>query len=307
MSPSEIEAWAAEFRANSSAPFQLNTWIPDPPAVRDAAREAEIRSFLSAWGPAVPAHAADAKGPDFEAQCAVMLKVNPSIISSIMGLYPVEYVKAMKDRGISWFAVATTVEEAKLAEEAGADVIVAQGAEAGGHRGSFRAEEGENKQVGLFALLPAIVDAVRIPVVATGGIGDGRGVAAALLMGASAVQIGTGFLRCPEAKIHRAWADAISKTPPEATRVSRVFSGRPGRSILNDYVRAATAPNAPKPAPHPVQRNLTASMRMAALREGDIQRMQAWAGQSALMAQALPAKRVMQTLWSSAKQFLPIA
>ena len=109
--------------------------------------------------------------------------------------------------------------------------------------------------VGLFSLLPAVVDAVRIPVVATGGIADARGVAAALLLGASAVQIGTGFLRSPEAGLPAAWADELARTAPEETRISRVFSGRAGRSIATDYVRAATAPDAPAPAPYPVQRD----------------------------------------------------
>jgi NAD(P)H-dependent flavin oxidoreductase YrpB (nitropropane dioxygenase family) len=110
----------------------------------------------------------------------------------------------------------------------------------------------------VFALLPAIVDAVQLPVVATGGIADARGIAAALLLGASAAQIGTGFLRCPEAKIHPAWATALGETAPEDMMVSRVFSGGAGRSIATNYVRAATAEGAPSPAPYPVQRGLTA-------------------------------------------------
>src|SRR6202000_2532584 len=113
------------------------------------------------------------------------------------------------------------------AEDAGADVIVAQGMEAGGHRGCFDAAAAETGMVGLMSLVPAVVDAVRVPVVATGGIADARGAAAALLLGASAVQIGTGFLRCPEAKLPPAWADALAQTLPEQTVVSRVFSGRP--------------------------------------------------------------------------------
>src|SRR4029453_16684900 len=148
---------------------------------------------------------------------------------------------AKKKRGNKWFAPATPVAEARAAEAAGADVIVAQGMEAGGHRGSFEADEAERRMVGLFALLPAVVDAVRVPVVATGGIADPRGVAAALLLGASAVQVGTGFLRCPEAKLHPGWADALARTPPEGTTVSRAFSGRAGRSIATAYVQAATA------------------------------------------------------------------
>src|SRR5207253_3945516 len=115
---------------------------------------------------------------------------------------------------IAWFATATTV-------AAGADVIIAQGMEAGGHRGAFDAIKAEQQLVGLIALLPAIVDAVQIPVLAAGGIADGRGVAAALILGASAVVIGTAFLRCPETKIHLAWADALATTTPEATILSR--------------------------------------------------------------------------------------
>src|SRR6185369_6172398 len=128
----------------------------------------------------------------------------------------------------------------------------------GGHRGCFDAENAEAEMVGLFALIPAVVDAVRVPVVATGGIADARGIAAALTLGAAAAQIGTGFLRCPEAKIATAWADAIGSAAPEGTRVSRVFSGRAGRSIATAYVRAAAEAGAPAPAPYPVQRGLTA-------------------------------------------------
>jgi nitronate monooxygenase len=153
-------------------------------------------------------------------------------------------------------------------------------------------------------LLPAVVDAVRIPVVATGGIADARGVAAALLLGASAVQIGTGFLRSPEAGLSPAWADELGTTAPEETRISRVFSGRAGRSIATDYVRAATAPDAPRPAPYPVQRALTAPLRAAGQKAGDAQRMQVWAGQSAAMAQAKPAAEIVREVWDGTRALL---
>ncbi len=176
--------------------------------------------------------------------------------------------------------------------------------EAGGHRGCFDEATAEREMVGLFALLPAVVDAVRIPVVATGGIADARGVAAALLLGAAAAQIGSGFLRCPEAGLHPAWADALGRTPPEGTMVSRVFSGRAGRSIATAYVRAAVAPDAPMLAPFPVQRGLTQTMRDAATKAGDVERMQVWAGQSAGLARAAPAATVVRELWDGARALL---
>ena len=304
MQPDAIENWATEMRAGSNGGFQINLWIPDPAPRRDPTHEARVRELLENWGPEVPAAAGDATPPDFAKQCDALLEVAPPIVSSIMGLYPPEFVDRLKARGIAWFANATTVAEARAAEVAGADVVVAQGMESGGHRGSFDADRAEAGMVGLFALLPAVVNAVSIPVVATGGIADARGVAAALVLGASAVQIGTGFLRCPEAKLPPAWADALGRTQPEDTMVSRVFSGRAGRSIATAYARAATGPDAPPPAPYPVQRGLTGPMREAATKSNDIDRMQAWAGQSAALARAEPAGDVVRALWEEARALM---
>ena len=145
---------------------------------------------------------------------------------------------------------------------------------------------------------------MRNAAVAAGGIADGRGIAASLMLGASAVQIGTGFLRCPEAEIHPAWATALAKAMPEDTCLTRAFSGRAGRSLVTGYVRAAVSPDAPHPAPYPVQRGLTAGMRRQAQDEGDIQRMQAWAGQSARLARAEPAGDVVRSLWQEAYALL---
>lgn len=297
MKPEAILAWANDQRGRSNGAFQLNLWIPDPAPVRDADHEARVRAFVGQYGPEVPADAANATPPDFKAQCDALLAAGPAVVSSIMGVYPPDFVAKLKERGIAWFANATTVAEAKAAAEAGADAIVAQGAEAGGHRGAFDAAKAEAEAIGLFALLPAILDAVKLPVIATGGIGDARGMAAAFAMGAAAVQIGTGFLRTPEAGIPTAWADALGQTPPEATRLTRAFSGRAGRSIATEYVRAAASPEAPTPAPYPVQRAITQAMRDAANKANDVSRIQAWAGQSAALAQAKPAGDLIADLW----------
>jgi nitronate monooxygenase len=304
MRPDAIEAWASEMRAGSNGGFQVNLWIPDPAPERDERAEDAVRALLDRWGPEVAREAGNVTPPDFTAQCEAMLEVAPPIISSIMGLYPSGFVDRMKAKGIKWFATVTTVAEAVAAQDAGADVIVAQGMEAGGHRGAFDAAKAETCMVGLFSLLPAVVDAVNVPVIATGGISDARGVAGALVLGASAVQIGTGFLRCPEAKTPSAWADAIGRTLPEETLVTRAFSGRPGRSIATAYARAASAADAPAPAPYPIQRGLTQAMRDAAMKTNDIDRMQAWAGQSARLAPARPASDVLCKLWEGAQALL---
>ena len=302
--PQGIGDWVSQFRNASNGSLQLNLWIPDPAPQRDPDAEANVRAFLSQWGPTPPPEAADSAPPDFAAQCEALLAAGPAVVSSIMGVYPPEFVARLKDRGIAWFANVTTLAEARQARSAGADAIVAQGLEAGGHRGAFDASAAERQLAGLIALVPRLADHIDLPIIATGGIGDGRGVAAALALGASAVQVGSALLRCPEAGLHPAWSEALADVEPEGTMLTRAFSGRLGRAATNDYILAAAEPQAPRPAPYPVQRGLTASMRQEAQAQNDPRRMQMWAGQSAALGRPEPADEFVRRIWDEARGLL---
>lgn len=303
MDPEAIARWAADIRGKSDGPFQMNLWVPDATPPRNPDHERDVADFLADWGPRPVELSADLS-ISFDDQCEALIEARPAAVSSIMGLFPPEMVDRLKAEGIRWFATATTVAEAVAAEQQGADAIIAQGSEAGGHRGAFDPDKAEAQTIGLLSLVPAISDSVNLPVIATGGIGDARGVVAALALGASAVQIGTVFLRAPEAGIVPAWADGLGQARPEDTAVTRAFSGRLGRALRTDYVAATEQSDAPAPLPYPLQRSATGPMRARGAQENDLACLQAWAGQSASLAQAKPAGEIAGSIWAEARAAL---
>lgn len=211
---------------------------------------------------------------------------------------------ASTTKGTAWFACATTLDEALAAQAAGADAIVAQGIEAGGHRGTFQPEDAERINVGLFALIPRFVDGLRVPVIATGGIADGRGVAAALALGASAVQIGTALLRASETGIPREWSADLHDLAPESTVTTRAYSGRLGRAAPTPYLQAWTDPDAPHPAPYPQQRQLVTQVRRRNPKR--LEAVNHWAGQNAAYATEEPPGQIVTRMWRDALSLLGV-
>ncbi len=296
--PARIGEWMRAFRAGSAGPVQLNIWIPDPP-VDAPERVAAAERFLATLGTAGDRSTTP---PDFDEQCAAMLDARPTVVSSIMGMFRPEYVRRLADAGIAWFACATTVDDALAAQDAGADAVVAQGMEAGGHRGTTDPAAAERTDVGLFALLPRLADRLDVPVIAAGGIADGRGLAAALTLGASAVQVGTALLRAPETGIDARWSASLEGLAPEDTVPTRAYSGRLGRAAPTRYVTAWQDAGAPAPAPYPQQRGLVARMRAGD--PGAVDRVNHWAGQSAALATTDPAGEIVSRMWREASALL---
>lgn len=284
LTPGQIAEASRAVRAQTGRPFGINLFapLPAPEAPREAGRALErLEAFyaeLALPRPELPTLAADSFGE----QLAAALESGASVFSFTFGVLPAAALAAIKARGMFVMGTATTVEEAVSLERAGVDAVVAQGSEAGGHRGTFAAAF-EAGLVGTMALVPQVVDAVRVPVIASGGIMDGRGIAAALALGASAAQMGTAFLTCHEAGIPEAYKEAILGAREDGTRLTRAFSGRPARGIVNRFMTEID--RAPETIlPFPLQNTLTRPLRSAAARQGRAEFLSLWAGQAVRLA-----------------------
>ncbi len=301
LTPDQIAERARAIRARTSRSFGINLFAPlPPPATPDAAdmdaavaRIARYHADLGLPAPGTPSLGTDG----FAAQLAVALDSGASAFSFTFGIPPADALAAIKARGMFLMGTATSVEEAIALERAGMDAVIAQGAEAGGHRGSFATGPEEVDfaagLVGTMALVPQIVDAVGVPVVASGGIMDGRGIAAALALGASGVQMGTAFLTCAEAGIPEAHKQAILAARETRTRVTRAFSGRPARGIVNRVMEDIPDGAA---LPFPLQNTLTRPMRTAAAQQGRAEFLSLWAGQGVRLARRQTAAELMARL-----------
>lgn len=235
-------------------------------------------------------------------QFDICLEMEVPVVSTAFGLLEKEQMEAAKAAGIQIIAMATTVEEAQLAEKAEVGAVVAQGSEAGGHRGTFSLKaHPAGAQIGTMSLVPQIVDAVKIPVIAAGGIADGRGLIAALALGAEAVQIGTRFLLAEEAGTHPAYQQKVIDANEEHTIITKSFSGRPARAIKNRFL-AEFEETGTRPLPFPSHNTVTRDIRTAAAKEGNSEFMSLWAGQSLkLINSKSPAAEMIREIMEDAR------
>jgi nitronate monooxygenase len=297
LDPGQIREAARAVRGKTSRPFGINLFAPRPvPEFSGDARRRAIErlapyfSELGLPAPALPANPHN----NFGEQLTAVLESGVAVFSFTFGLIPPDALSALHSRGFLVAGTATTVEEARALERSGVDAIVTQGAEAGGHRGTFIGDF-ERGMVGTIALVPQVVDEVKLPVIASGGIMDGRGIAAALALGASAVQLGTAFLTCYESGIPSVYKESILLAHEDQTRMTRAFSGRPARGIQNRFMMEVEADEGAI-LPFPLQNALTRPLRTAAAKEGRSEFLSLWAGQGVRLARRQSAAELVARL-----------
>lgn len=287
-------------RELTQKPFAVNLFTPSAHEALTGDVESQISLLtpihqrLGLGSPVLPKQVDE----PFQELVELLISLHISLISFTFGILPKKTLECFEAQGAYLMGTATTVAEAKLLESAGVDAVIAQGSESGGHRGSFSSSSPSS--VGTMALVPQIVDAVRIPVIASGGIMDGRGIVAALALGASAVQMGTAFLPCAESGAPEIYKQAVLEAADDSTALTRAFSGRWARGIRNQFM-AQSERFQSEPISFPWQNALTRDMRSLAAKKGDKELLSLWAGQGTRMARRMTAAELMAALESEIK------
>jgi nitronate monooxygenase len=297
MTPDTVQAEVRAIRALTSRPFAVNFFVHRPPRRDDetfARMQARLEPYRRELGADDFPGPASAPPPFGAEMLELMLALRPPVVSFHFGLPGATAVAALRSAGILILGTATTVAEARLLEAGGVAAVIAQGIEAGGHRGTFASRFAEG-QMGTMALVPSVVDAVRVPVIAAGGIADGRGIAAALMLGAAGVQMGTAFLGCPEVVIDPLYRRTLLEPRAAHTRVTRLLSGRPARVIVTRFVEEMSGEEDQAPE-FPLQRLLTAPLGRAAAARGDAEFQAMYCGQAAALIRPQPAADLVATL-----------
>lgn len=297
----EIEVFRA---ACPGRPLNLNFFCHQPPlpdAERDARWKQALKPYYSELGADFEAPTPVSNRAPFDEQsCQLVERLRPEVVSFHFGLPAPQLLQRVKATGAKVLSSATTVAEAVWLERHGCDAIIAMGYEAGGHRGMFLSEE-ITSQIGTFALVPQIADAVKVPVIAAGGIGDHRGLVAALALGASAVQIGTAYLFCPEAKVSAAHRHALDTAPASETALTNLFTGRPARGIINRVMREL-GPMSELAPRFPLAGGALMPLRAITDPQGNSDFSNLWSGQALRLGRHLPAGELTQDIADKALQ-----
>lgn len=293
--PEQIDIDINRVKGLTNKPFGVNLFVPEPtsnnePSTEVLKRLATYSSELGIDSPKIP----DRPKYSFEDQLSVIINNEVPVFSFTFGIAEKAIINDLHDRGVFIIGTATCVDEGMLLQEAGCDAIVAQGNEAGGHRGTFSTTEG-TPMIGGMALVPQLVDRVQIPAIASGGIMDGRGIAASLALGASAVQMGTAFLSCKEARVTQPWLDSILSSKDVSTVLTKAFSGKYARGIKNRFIDEMSLLQE-EVGSYPLQNSLTGELRNAAKESGNSDFMSLWAGQGSGMSCRTNAKELIESL-----------
>jgi nitronate monooxygenase len=302
LSAEQVREQVGKIRGRTDKPINVNFFCHTPPPT-DGAAEAAWRKRLAPYykefglDPQALTNAPN-RTPFDPAICDVVVAIRPAVVSFHFGLPEPALVKRVKDAGCVVLSSATTVGEARWLEDHGVDAIIAQGFEAGGHRGMFLTEHVQS-QVGTFALVPQIASAVKVPVIAAGGVADGRGIAAAFALGAAGVQIGTAYLFSPEARISAPHRAALKAARDDGTALTNVMTGRPARGLLNRAMREL-GPLTDTAPPFPLGANAMAPLRAKAEAQGSGDFSPMWSGQAAGLGRELQARELTQKLAAEA-------